>query len=198
MRNPIKKILASKIAWQLTGLTYTTAVIATHGKYISKKIYTSIGKDEIKNFLPYLSGNKTVLEFGCGLGKNLFCISNAITTGYGIDINPLYISLAKKLAKKYNFNNLYFLQYNGIEFPDIPKIDVIFEKGVFERLNKTMVATYIKRLSEYLNKKGIIILYFLMERVRGTEFTKKLGDSAYVFWKHDEIESLLGNNGIDQ
>ena len=123
--------------------------------------------------------------------ENLFGISNAIKAGYGIDINSLYIHIAKKLAKKYNFYNLYFLQYNGIEFPDIPKIDVIFEKGVFERLNKTMVATYVKRLSEYLNKNGIIILYFLMERVKGTEFTKRLGDSAYVFWNHDEIESLL-------
>jgi hypothetical protein len=46
-----------------------------------------------------------------------------------------------KLAKKYNFNNLHFIKYDGINFPDIPKADLIFEKGVFERLDKTIVGS---------------------------------------------------------
>lgn len=38
-----------------------------------------------------------------------------------------------------------------------------------------------------------MILYFLMERAKGTKFTKRLGDSAYVFWKEDEIKKLLND-----
>lgn len=141
MRNPIKCILSSNIAWYLTGLTYATAVIATNGGYLPKKRYINVGKGEMKIFSSYLNRNKTVLEFGCGPGKNLFGIADLVKIGYGIDVNPRYIRLAMKLAKKYNFNNLHFIKYDGINFPDIPKADLIFEKGVFERLDKTIVGS---------------------------------------------------------
>jgi SAM-dependent methyltransferase len=191
MRNPIKYILSSNIAWRLTGLTYATAVIATNGGYLPKKRYINVGKGEMKIFSSYLNRNKTVLEFGCGPGKNLFGIADLVKIGYGIDVNPRYIRLAMKLAKKYNFNNLHFIKYDGINFPDIPKADLIFEKGVFERLDKTIVGSYVEKLKGYLNEKGVIILYFLMEKGRGTQLTKRLGDSAYVFWDHNEIQVML-------
>ena len=139
MRNPIKGVLSSKFVWRLTGLTYTTAVIATNGSYLSKMRYVNIGKEEMKIFSSYLNKDKTVLEFGCGLGKNLFGIANLVRMGYGIDINALYIRLAEKFAKKYNLNNLKFLKYDGLNFPDIPTVDLVFEKGVFERIDKTLV-----------------------------------------------------------
>ena len=41
-----------------------------------------------------------------------------------------------------------------------------------------------------------MILYFLMEKAKGTEFTKKLGDSAYIFWKDAEIKELLTISGL--
>ena len=192
----MKKILQSKIIWRLTGLTYATAIIATNGRYVTKDKYIDIAKDEMKVFLPFFSKKKTVLEFGCGPGKNLFSISNVIKTGYGIDINDGYIRLANKLAKKYNYDNIHFVPYNGSDFPDIPKVDVIFEKGVFERLNDEMVKIYIKKLKEYLNENGIIIIYFLMEKAMNTEFTKRLGNMAYFFWNHNKIENVLKSNNL--
>jgi uncharacterized protein YdeI (BOF family) len=30
-----------------------------------------------------------------------------------------------------------------------------------------------------------------MEKGRGTQLTKRLGDSAYVFWDHNEIQVML-------
>jgi cyclopropane fatty-acyl-phospholipid synthase-like methyltransferase len=191
MRNPIKGILSSNLVWRLTGLTYPTAVIATTGSYLSKTRYVNTGREEMKIFFSYLNKNKTILEFGCGPGRNLFGIANLIKMGYGIDINALYIRLAEKLAKKYNFNNLKFLKYDGFNFPDIPKVDLVYEKGVFERINKILVKSYIERLRSYLNENGIMILYFLMEKARATEFTSKLGDQAYFFWRHDEIQQML-------
>jgi SAM-dependent methyltransferase len=196
MRNPIKGILSSKFVWRLTGLTYPTAVIATNGSYLSKIRYINMGKDEMKIFFSYLSKDKTILEFGCGPGKNLFGIAELVKSGYGIDVNHQYIRIAKKLAKEYNFNNLHFEQYNGSNFPDIPKVDLIFEKGVFERLDKTQISSYVESLRGYLNEKGVIILYFLMEKGRGTEFTKRLGDLAYVFWNQHEIKQMLENTDL--
>ena len=182
--------------WRLTGLTYTTAVIATNGRYVPKTKHVNIERCQMKKFFPYLGKNKSVLEFGCGPGKNLFAIADLVKTGYGIDVNSRYIRVAKRLAERYNFNNLNFLEYDGTIFPDIPKVDLIFEKGVFERLDKTTIRSYVEKLKRYLNENGIIILYFLIKKAQGTEFTKRLGDSAYVFWDDDEIQRMLNEIGL--
>ena len=63
-----------------------------------------MGRDEMKIFFSYLSKDKTILEFGCGPGKNLFGIAELVKGGYGIDVNHHYIRIAKKLAGKYTFD----------------------------------------------------------------------------------------------
>ena len=192
MVNPIKKLLAAKIVWRLSGISYTTAVIATNRGYLSKECYLLAGNIEMFKFFHFFDKEKTVLEFGCGPGKNLFGIANIIKTGYGIDVNPNYIKLANKLAERYNLENLHFLSYDSTNFPaDIPTFDVIFEKGVFERLEKVLVESYIRKLTKRLNPTGIMILYFLMDRAKGTAFTRRLGDSSYIFWNQNEIEKML-------
>lgn len=187
-----KKFLGSTFIWRLTGLTYCTAVIATHGAYVNKNDYLKCGIDEMSSLSKYFDKSKTVLEFGCGLGKNLFGVSENIKFGYGIDINGLYIQWANRLKNTYKISNLSFIKYDGVNFPSIPPVDIIFEKGVFERLSKTKVRNYIKLLKEkYLKDNGFLILYFLMEKAKGTSFTKRLGDDAYVFWSDNEIGELL-------
>jgi len=47
----IKRLLRTKVIRRLTGLTYATAIIATHGKYVSKDKYLEEGKDEMSIFL---------------------------------------------------------------------------------------------------------------------------------------------------
>lgn len=85
-----------------------------------------------------------------------------------------------------------FLSYDGNNFPiEVPSIDVIFEFNVFERLEKSLVEKYLLNLLAHLKPNGVIITFFLTDRARGTNFTKRLGDSAYVFWNNNEIEKLL-------
>ena len=50
MANLIKKLAASKLVWQMTGLTYPTAVRATTGRFMSKDDYLISGKDEMSVF----------------------------------------------------------------------------------------------------------------------------------------------------
>ncbi len=196
--NPIRKILSSKVIWRLTGLTYTTSVMATHGHYLSRQDYLLAGKREMSILSPYFDNEKKALEFGCGPGKNLFGIADKINYGFGIDLNGLYIKLARKLSNKYGIKNLEFIKYDGIKFPDLNMVDTVFEKGVFERIPKSLVSYYVGQLKQkYLKDKGIMILYFLMERAKGTIFTQRLGDSAYVFWEDREIKELLEKNSLE-
>ena len=184
--------MSSKFVWRMSGLTYYTAIRATHGRYASKEGYLNAGREEMSIFFKYFDKSKFVIEFGCGPGKNLFGIQDRIKSGYGIDINSLFIKLANKLKKHYRMSNLSFIKYDGINFPIIHKADVIFEKGVFERIPKPQVKYYIESLKgKYLCDNGVIILYFLMDRAISTKFTELLGNDSYVFWTDVEVKKLL-------
>jgi len=188
----IKRLLRTKVIWGLTGLTYATAIIATHGKYVSKDKYLEEGKDGMLIFSKYFNSQSIVIEFGCGVGKNLFGIADKIKLGYGIDINPLYIRIANRLKKHYGINNIKFISYDGDHLPPITKADIILEKGVFERIPQSLVKKYIDQLkNNYLSENGIMILYFLMDKAKGSKFTKRLGDEAYIFWNDLQINRLL-------
>ena len=196
--NLIKRIMSTRFVWRLSGISFRTAINATTGTSMSLDNYINSGIMKMSPFLKYIQTDKIVLEFGCGIGRNLFAISDKIKVGYGLDINALYIRLANKLAKKYTFRNLNFLRYDGNNLPvQIPTVDLIFELNVFERLEKSLVEKYVKNLITYIKPKGLIILFFLTVRARGTQFTKRLGDSAYVFWSNDEIEKLLKGIKLD-
>ena len=196
--NLIKRALSTRLVWRLSGISFWTATNATTGSSMSLENYINSGKMKMSPFLRYLHRDKIVLEFGCGIGRNLFAISDKIKAGYGIDINPFYIRLANKIANRYSFGNLNFLSYDGNNLPvGIPSADVIFELNVFERLEKSLVEKYVKNLITYIKPKGLITLFFLKDRARGTQFTKRLGDSAYVFWSNDEIEKLLRGVKLD-
>ena len=188
----IKELLRTKLIWRLTGLTYPTAIIATTGQYVSKDNFLRSGNKEMLIFNSYFNSQSIAIEFGCGLGRNLFGIADSIKFGYGIDVNPLYIRIANRLKKHYNIQNIEFLNYDGIHFPRLPKADIILEKSVFERIPKSQVRIYINELKDnYLSEDGIMILFFLMDRAKGGELTKRLGDEAYVFWNNSEINQLL-------
>lgn len=190
----IKWILKTKFAWRISGLTYFTASIATAGKYLSVSENILEAKRNTEFLMPYISPDKDVLEFGSGLGRNIISIGNNIKIGIGMDINGLYIHQAKRLAKKLGTSNLKFIKYNGINFPKLEKVDVIFEMGVFERIPKDRVSYYLKTLKDfYLKEDGIFFLYFLMTRAKDSEFTKRLGNESYQLWKEEEVCELHKN-----
>lgn len=94
-----QKVMSTKLVWRLSGVSFRTAINATTGSSMSIDDYIDSGKEKMSIFLKYFQSDKIALEFGCGLGRNLFAISNKIKYGYGIDINPLYIRLANRIAK---------------------------------------------------------------------------------------------------
>lgn len=194
-----QKLLSTKLIWRISGLTYPTAVIATNGYYVDKQTLIQIGKEENKTLLQYFDKSDTVLEFGSGIGKNLIAISNYINSGHGIDINPYYCRLARKLTKKFAIKNLLFHSYDGYNFPNLTKFDIIYENGVFERIPKNLVAKYVCSLREkFLADKGKMILYFLRENAKLIGFTKRLGDSAYFFWTKEEIVNMTAKLGLKE
>ena len=185
-----KRILRSDFVWRLAGLTWYTAVRATRGHYLSKVDYLSESTEKTSALnLPLPA--KNVMEFGSGLGGNLISIAKSIKLGIGVDINPLFVHGAKRLSRKFNCNNLTFLSYDGSNFPSLPKFDLIFSVNVFERIKKDVVRDLIPKIVSLGSEDCIFVIFFLNENAKETEFTKLLGNDAYVYWSHDELLGLF-------
>ncbi|MEM3846865.1 MAG: methyltransferase domain-containing protein [Candidatus Parvarchaeota archaeon] len=185
-----EKILSSKLIWRLSGLSYRTAVIATRGSYMPKELYLYRSKNQMQQLSKYFNDTKRALEFGCGIGGNLLGVSDSIKEGVG-DINPLFIRQANKLKKLAGKKNIYFISYDGKIFPTLGKFNTIFSIGVFERIPKKEVIYYLTNLNEYLDKDGVMMLYFLSERVKKTQFVKRLGENSYVYWSQSDIMDFV-------
>lgn len=193
----LREFLRSHLVWRLSGLTYPTAVLATHGSYASPEKYVADCKLQMALIHEYFEHDSVVLEFGCGLGGNLIALGDSIQSGIGVDINGLYIRWAKRLARRFSPTELNFFKLHGTLLPAfLPTVDVIFALGVFERLPKSIVSAYLFSLSSKLKPNGTLLVELLSERAHGTQMTRRLGDDAYVFWTPNEATSTFSNLGL--
>jgi len=191
----LRPLLRSRTVWKLSGLTYASAVAATRGRFASAQDYLGESEQQMEPLIPYLRGAR-VLEFGCGLGGNLTSMTNLINAGLGVDVNAGYIRIARKIADKCGAGNVAFKVYNGKSLFPLGSFDFVFSVGVFERLPKPLVESYVTDLTGSVLSSGHLGLYFLMQRALGTTFTRWLGDSAYTFWTEPEVVRLLHSCGL--
>lgn len=193
----IRRLLRSRTAWRLSGLTYHTAVSATSGKFRSIEDYLSFCGAQMTELARRVSPLESALEFGSGLGGNLFALRDRIACGVGLEVNRLYIAQARRIAKRIRCLNVSFQSYDGVTFPRFSdRFDLVFSIGVFERLSKAVVKEYVSELSELTTPQGCLALYFLSPRARLTTFVERLGDDAYEYWGQGEAIALLEALGI--
>jgi hypothetical protein len=170
--------------------------MATRGSYLSVDDYVFQSLVQMRRLDSVIGNDKVVLEFGSGLGGNLISICNRIHHGIGIDVNPGYVRLARRIAARKGCSNLEFVHYNGTVVPRVPQADLVFSIGVFERLPKDQVCRYVHILAAHTKPEGVMALYFLSTRARGTQFTSRLGEDAYVYWEEDEVRALTKKAGL--
>jgi len=189
-----KRFLRSSLVWRLSGLTYATAVNATSGKYRTLPEYLGFCDGQMRILAGSTPSFSTALEFGSGLGGNLFALRSVVTSGVGVDVNSLYVRQARRIATRIDCENVRFTTYNGITLPTFPQpFDLVFSVGVFERLAKNRVVSYVHQLVRLVSREGSVVLYFLTERARSTTFVERLGEEAYQYWSREEVSRLLAD-----
>lgn len=188
----LQRILRTNLAWKISGLTYSTAVIATHGSKVPPTQYVKDCSAQMQFLRPYLTPESNVLEFGSGIGGNLLALAGSIRSGIGLDVNLGYLHIGRRLARSLGIRNVKFQHFDGmtIPTPEEPP-SVVFSIGVFERLTKPEVVNYIGQLAKFLSHHGYLAVYFLSVRARDTEFTTRLGPDAYTYWSLNEAMASL-------
>lgn len=187
-----RRVLASPVAWRVTGWTYPTAMLATRGKILSVTSYLGSSKTQMEQLASLLTHGTRVLELGCGLGGNLLSIASLVEAGLGVDINPGYIRLARRLAAQLSIRNVEFAPSN-LSQTRIREFrpSLVLSIGVFERLAATRVRDLLRDACAALAPEGKMALYFLSNRARSSTFSRLLGDENYVFWSESDARRLL-------
>ncbi len=96
--------------------------------------------------------NKTVLDFGCGIGSCCFMLNSS--SYIGIDCDSRRIDYAKRLYPDYKFN---IIKENKIPVDD-NLFDYVLIISVLHHISSENMTDYIKELHRVINDSGKIII----------------------------------------
>ncbi len=152
----------------------------------NKKFYTTtkVSTDYITNWLIDNTKDKVFLDYACGNGKhNVLVAKNGAKYSIGIDISPVSVENARKLAAKNNVvdNTRFFV--GDCENTGMPDncIDVVLCAGVLHHMDLNNVYPELKRIMkpggkllavEALNYNPIIRMYRMRTPEMRTEWEK--------------------------
>lgn len=96
--------------------------------------------------------NKTVLDFGCGIGTNCYLFNTA--SYIGVDCDQKRINYAKRLYSDYKF---YTLKENHIPI-DTDSVDYIVIISVLHHISSEELSNYLQEFRRILRPNGKIII----------------------------------------
>ena len=102
-----------------------------------------------------------VVDFGCGIGTNLY---NLMMTGwdvYAVDIEPLAIEKAQDILPA---KHVFLSDVDSFNFSMIPNVDLVLCNYVFQHLSYEKIERFIMNVSAKTNPNGHFILSFFEHR----------------------------------
>ncbi len=155
--------------------------LAKHNNlYTDEEYYLARAKVARYDYFEHLNSEAKVLEFGCGLGANIFLLPNAI----GYDISNFAVKFCKEKGIKVSMD-LNEFEPNSFE--------VILSCHVLEHLEKPFET--LKEIHSKLKVGGILILVLPVDKPKKSSFS--LDDDQHLYcWSFRTINNLLIKTGF--
>lgn len=148
----------------------------------------------IKKFVVDVDG-LSVLEIGCGSGRNLFALAPYVEKAYGIDIAMKQIENANNLRKKLQIGNVFFYKPENF-FENCPNIHRIFTMWVLQHFKND--ESLYKTLSIYCEKLPMVQRFVFFEQVSQSPYIVEEGGSFYKKIRtKDEYIKVLSKVGLN-
>ena len=169
------------------------------------KVYDSLGKKYLKDsmglipperelFVKKFPKNSSLLDVGCGGGRDTKYFINLGFEVTGIDLSSVMLNEARKLVPKAKFHKMDVL---GLKFP-ANTFDGIWAQAVLLHLKRGDVPKALKGLYKILKKGGI--LHVRVKHGKGEKLVKEKlsgwNERFYTYFLKSEIESLFKKSGF--
>lgn len=152
-----------------------------HSNHADKLYYDARAQIALKKFFSTIDKNAKLLDFGCGLGQNIYYLPNAV----GYDVSEFGVKFSQERGIKAT-NHLEDLEDNSF--------DVVFSAHVLEHHPhpKNMLEDIHRKLKT--GKQLILVLPYERHMRRGT-FELDLNQHLYC-WNFQAINNLLLTTGF--
>jgi cyclopropane fatty-acyl-phospholipid synthase-like methyltransferase len=173
-----------------------------HQSYKSQQI-----DDSIKNFVHFLKSKKitgTLLDLGCGNGKNSFYFQNNSFNSTGIDFTKSAINICKQ-----NSQNLdeklkpTFLVRDVLDLKFSTKFDIIIDCGCLHHIRRSYWNKYKTTIFNNLKDGGYYYVHGISNSEENKRFPKHPKKRNWIinkkghyttFFSESDIPNLLGKN----
>ncbi len=145
--------------------------------------------DDISRGFSYLAkDNPSVLEIGCGNGRDSLEILKYTNDYLGVDISKAMIEVARRTSPKASFE---VADIESFKFP--PSIDIIFAFASLLHSDSDNLKKILNRANDSLSPNGVF--YISLKYGEGNRtITDEFGVRTFFFYKPEYIKDLAGEN----
>lgn len=158
-----------------------------YNKYAAKEFEETVNQDMseiMREFLNYLEEGDTILDLGCGSGRDSLTLYEL-----GYDVTPLDASSEMcKLAEIHTGLDVLQMTFEQIDFDDV--FDGIWACASLLHTPKKELSGILTKIARALNDKGILYMSFKLGDFEGFR-----GERYFSDFTADSISQLLRENG---
>lgn len=162
--------------------------IEYYNKYASKIYEDTVDVDMseiMKEFLDQLEEGDTILDLGCGSGRDSLTLYNL-----GFDVTPLDASEEMcKLAEIHTGLDVLQMTYDDMEFEDV--FDGIWACGSLLHVPKGEMEGVLVRLADALCDRGVLYI-----SVQKGDFEGFRGERYFSDYTEDSLKAMLNKTGL--
>ena len=145
------------------------------------------------DFMALLRKNGSILDIGCGPGRDAHIFTDGGFRVVGIDVAPKMIEKAKTIAPKAEFHvmDMFRLGFKEGSFDGI-----WFNAGLL-CIPKIQALPLLKRIKQILNDKGIVWISVKEGQSEGFEIDKRYNTEKYfAYYSQDELAEVVKKAGF--
>jgi ubiquinone/menaquinone biosynthesis C-methylase UbiE len=150
---------------------------------------------ESKKFLSYLGKNKSILDIGCGPGRDAKIFANKGFEAVGIDLSKKMIEAAISRVKNAKFK---IMDIRKLEFED-NNFDGAWASASFLHIPKKDILKGLQEVHRVLKDKGIFYISVKQGKGEILKPDERYNDTQkfWSFFQKDEIENELVKAGFE-
>lgn len=149
---------------------------------------------ESKSFLYLLDKKSSILDIGCGYGRDSKIFADKGFKVTGIDLSKKMVKIARKLVKNADFKAMNMMTLNLKK----ESFDAIWANAAFCHISKKDIPKAIKEAYRVLKKNGIFYLSLKKGKGELLEADERYGGvkKFWSFFQKKEIEKILKKTGF--